>query len=185
VPKLSHHLITGVKLGVTRWRTDPKATAIDVGVSSIGQALGWTLFQDFIGIGMKPVWRPGLGHKLSPKLQKRLPATSTTAWTLKVIEIASDATKMPIEGRLYRELGVVPDAVATLVTQPLWSFIEVVEKLIGVIRHPERVNDPDQIADSISSIYGTWTRNGMSMLLIIGGRQMRNKLPHPQTVTIL
>ena len=182
MPNLLQHLATGVRLGVKRWQTDPAATAIDVGLSSVGQALGWTLFQDYIGIGMKPLWRPGKLHGVASRTQLRLPFTAAIAWTLKMIEISSDATKMPIEGLLYRELGVVPDAVATLVTQPLWSAIVVVEKLIGIIRHPERVNTPEQMADSISSIYGTWTRNGLSLLLIWRGRQLRNMLGHPQTV---
>jgi hypothetical protein len=178
---LTRHFVTGVKLGITRWRVDPKATVLDVAFSGIGQVWFWTGGQDFIGIGMNAKWLPGLGHRLAPMIQQRLPATAPTAWMIKVIEIASDATKMPIEGKLYRELGIVPDAVAALVTQPLWSGIEVGEKLIGIWLHPERVNTPEQVADSLSSIYGTWTRNLLSLLMLYRGRALRNKLGHPQT----
>jgi len=179
---LRRQLTTGVKLGVRRWKTDPKATGIDIGASLVGQLLFWTIGQDFIGVGMRPKWLPGLGHKLAAAIQPKLPQTARVAWTIKVIEIASDATKIPIEGRLYREQGVVPDAVAAAVTQPLWSTIEVGEKLFGVIMHPERVNTPEQVADSISSIYGTWTRNILSLILWRYGPRARSWLRHPQPV---
>ena len=164
-------LVDGAKLGVSRWRSNPRSTATDIGLSSIGQLMFWTVGQDFIGIGMDRKWGPGLGHRIAPVIQKRLPATPAVAWTIKAIEIASDATKMPIEGKLYRELGIVPDAVAAAVTQPAWSYIEVVEKVIGILRHPERVNTPSQVEDSISSIYGTWTRHLLSLALLRYGRQ--------------
>lgn len=172
----------GVSLAIRRWDNDPRATVLDIAVSAIGQLWFWTGGQDFIGIGMNPKWLPGMGHKLAPRIQRHLPDKAATAWMLKFIEIASDATKMPIEGRLYRQVGIVPDVVGAALTQPLWSGIEVTEKLIGVIRHPERINTPQQIADSLSSIYGTWTRNILSLLFFRYGRQLRNKLGRPQTV---
>jgi hypothetical protein len=174
-----------LRLGLRRWREQPAATTTDAGFSLIGQAMFWTVGQDFIGVGMMPKWLPGLGHKLAPSIQRRLPQTATIAWAVKVVEIASDATKIPIEGKMFAEEGFVPDGWAYLITQPLWSWIEAVEKIVGVILHPERVNTSEQVSDSISSIYGTWTRNGLSLLLMQGGRgaRWRNKLGRPQPIT--
>jgi hypothetical protein len=149
-----------VCLAILRWRQEPKAMAVDLAVSLVyGQGVMWTIGQDFIGFGMKPIWRPGFGHKIAPIISGRLPHTPCVYWSVKTLELVSDATKMPIEGRLFQDRGVVPDVVAQGVTQPLWSYIEVLEKLYGLVIHPERVEDAQQLEDSISSIYGTWTRN--------------------------
>ncbi len=176
---IRRQLASGVKLAGQRWRSNPAGTSTDIVLSLAGQAFLWTVGQDFIGVGMDRKWGPGLGHRIAPAIQRRLPDSPAVAWTLKVIEIASDATKMPIESHLYREIGIVPDAVAAAVTQPLWSFIEVVEKITGCINHPERVNDPKQVADSISSIYGTWSRNALSLAFLRYGRAYRSRVGSP------
>lgn len=173
-------LAAGVQLGVRRWRHDPVATAIDIGASSTGQMFFWTIGMDQIGIGMNPKWQPGYGHHLVSKL--RLPDSATMAWAIKIVEILSDASKMPFEGKLYAELGIVPDAVAAGFTQPLWSYIEVAEKVLSVAVYPERVNTPEQIQNSLACIYGTWTRHGLSLLFLVFGGKLRGKLTHPQTI---
>jgi len=146
------------------WRTKPLQTAQKIGQSAYGQLFFWTVGQDFIGVGMDKKWGPGFGHVLARRITRHLPQTVQAAWIIKFIEIASDATKMPIEGLLYQRDGVVPDAVSAAATQPLFSAVEVIEKIIGIIRHPERVHNQNQVEDSVSSIYGTWTRNGLSWL---------------------
>lgn len=176
---IRRQLTGGVVLAGQRWKTNPSGASTDIVLSLVGQAFFWTVGQDFIGVGMDRKWGPGLGHRIAPAIQRRLPESASVAWGLKVIEIASDATKMPIEGYLYREIGIVPDAVAAAVTQPLWSFIEVVEKITGCINHPERVNEPNQVADSISSIYGTWSRNALSLAFLRYGRAYRSKAGNP------
>ena len=174
-------LEAAVRQAITGWRNDPKGSLIDLGLALVyGQGVMWTIGQDFIGVGMNPKWRPGIGHKLAPKIAAKLPHTTRVYWLVKVVEIASDATKMPLEGRLLRRVGVVPDVVAQAIPQPLWSFIEVVEKLVGLVRYPERVTTPEQLEDSISSIYGTWTRNLAGLVLLRYGpgwrRWLRAKL---------
>lgn len=172
-------LRSNLKLAGTRWHDNPAGTGTDILLSGIGQAYFWTIGQDFIGIGMDKKWGPGLGHLVAPFLQKRLPQTAAVAWTVKAVEIASDATKMPIESKLYRDLGLVPDAVAALTTQPAWSLFEVLEKIFGITRHPERVNTPSQVTDSLSSIYGTWSRNLLSLGMARYGRRYRELVGDP------
>ena len=164
-------LQSNLKLARSRWHDNPAGTGTDILLSGIGQVYFWTIGQDFIGIGMDKKWGPGLGHLVAPVIQKRLPQNAVIAWTIKVVEIASDATKMPIESKLYRDLGLVPDAVAALTTQPAWSLFEVLEKIIGITKHPERINTPGQITDSLSSIYGTWSRNLLSLGMARYGRR--------------
>ncbi|MBI2798027.1 hypothetical protein HYX70_01855 [Candidatus Saccharibacteria bacterium] len=173
----------GVALGARRWRNDWRATGFDILLSTSGQAFFWTLGQDFIGLSMRPKWLPGVGHVLARKLQPLMPQTASFAWTMKFAEIACDALKMPVEGRLYRQSGIIPDGWACLITQPGWSFIEVADKLAGVILCPELVNDHQQVEDSMSSIYGSVTRLALCSLFFstFGSKSLERKR-HPQKV---
>lgn len=173
----------GVVLGVRRWRNNPRATSLDIGISLSGQAFFWTLGQDFIGLSMRPKWLPGLGHVIARKLQPQLPQTTTFAWIIKAVEITCDALKMPVEGKLYAEFGIIPDGWACLITQPLWSGFEVADKVAGLITCPDLVDDPEQVQDSISSIYGSVTRLALGALFFSTlGEKSRHRQRHPQKV---
>lgn len=167
----------GLTVGVTSWKTDPFRMLADVLVSTVyGQGIFWTIGQDYIGVYMNPKLKPGLGHRLARLIKRQLPDNDALAWALKLIEIGLDATKIPVEGRLYAELGVIPDGWAALVTQPGWSYIEVVEKTSGILLYPDRVTVPGNVEDSISSIYGTLVRHLGSAILWRYGPAIRTKL---------
>lgn len=141
------------------WQQDPKRMVGEILFSFIcGQGVFWKFGYDFIGLAMKPRAQMGLGQTVGSAVSARLPKYPSVVWIVKAVEILADWGKIPIEGSLYRQTGVVPDAIACTVTQPLWSTLEVAEKLAGVLAYPERVNDPDQIRASIGSIYGSLFR---------------------------
>ncbi len=87
---------------------------------------------------MSPVKQLGLGQTVARKVYEVIPHNAVSAWGIKIAEILTDAGKMPIEGVLYLKHGFVPDGVAAIVTQPLWSSIETAEKVAGVALKPER-----------------------------------------------
>lgn len=105
----------------------------------------------------------GLGRKVAKAVYDRLPDSPLVPWMIKGAEIAADMSKIPVEGALYRRHGVVPDGVAALVSQPLWSAIETGEKLAGAFAHPEKVGQPESVKVSIGCIYGTAVRHLASL----------------------
>lgn len=118
---------------------------------------------------MSPVKQLGLGQTVARKVYEVIPHNAVSAWGIKIAEILTDAGKMPIEGVLYLKHGFVPDGVAAIVTQPLWSSIETAEKVAGVALKPEKVNTEDQILLSLGCIYGSLFRYFLvGIYLLIG-----------------
>lgn len=170
----------GLVISGKRWRRSPAGAVADVIVSLIGQAFFWTVGQDFIGVFMKSKWKPGLGHLFARKIHAKLPENDWLAWALRITEIALDATKCNIEGDLFKSVQIIPDAWAYIVTQPVWSVMEASEKTSGMILFPERVVLPENVEDSISSMYGTLSRDLLSILVFKPfGHKIRAKLGRP------
>jgi hypothetical protein len=138
-----------------------------------GQAIFFIFGYDQWGLFMRPKVQLGFGQKVAHWAYDRLPHTSSFAWILKAVEIAADAGKMPIEGALFSRRGVVPDGLAALVTQPLFSGIETAEKVLGAALHPERVAEPYQMRMSLGCIYGSLFRYGLTAMLWVASTPRR------------
>jgi hypothetical protein len=154
------------------WRDDPAQMVIK---AFLGLAIGqifWRLGYDQLGLFMSPKLQVGPGQALAAAVYRRLPPGPRTAWTVKLIEIACDASKMPVERRLYLERGYVADIIGTLATQPLWSGIETAEKIAGAALHSERVDTPEQVQVSIGCIYGTLVRYAADLIIWRYGDRM-------------
>jgi hypothetical protein len=130
-----------------------------------GQAIFWRFGYDQIGLFMRPKVQLGAGQKIAGWAYNRIPPSLTSAWTIKVIEILTDAGKIPIEGAVYKKHGFVPDIVAALVKQPGWSVFETAEKLTGAVLYPKRVANPEQVKVSLGCIYGSVFRYALAGLL--------------------
>lgn len=162
------------------WREHPMRMVARAIVSLlVGQGIFWKFGYDQLGIGMDPKVQLGTGVKLADRAANWLPETARVAWTLKAIEIVADAGKMPLEGKAFARHGIVPDVVAFLVTQPLWSLIEALEKLVGAVRHPERVTTPEQIRLSIACIFGNCFRYVLAGFVIVTGGLLNRWLTDP------
>ena len=165
---------------LTEWRTNPRDMIARAVVSAlIGQGIFWRFGYDQLGIGMDPKVQLGRGVQLADRVAEILPETATVAWSLKVIEIIADAGKMPLEGAALARHGLVPDVVAFLVPQPLWSLIETFEKLVGAVKHPERVNTPEQIRLSLGCIFGSMFRYMLAGLVIMFGTYLNRFMTNP------
>lgn len=136
---------------------------------AVGQGLFWTFGYDQLGLFMNPKKQFGLGQKLARSVAKYLPATPRVTWLVKLVEIATDFGKMPLEGEVYKRYGICPDVVACAATQPLWSLAEGIEKSLGVVLHPERVNTKQQLEVSLACIYGSIFRYGQAAALLYVG----------------
>jgi hypothetical protein len=112
----------------------------------------------------------GAGRRVAETAYEKLPDSQVTPWVVKAVEIAADSSKIPIESALFSRYGIVPDGVAALVSQPLWSTIEASEKLAGAIAHPERVGQPESVKVSIGCIYGTTVRHLASAGILLAGK---------------
>lgn len=143
---------------VQGWRQDPIKMTTRIIVATIaGQWALWFIGHDQIGFFMKPLFRVGPGQSWSQKFYDRhIPKTHRVSVVLKAIEIGLDAGRMPAEGLLQARRGFVPDGLATAVTSPLWQFYETIEKLLGVVTHPERIDDTAAL--SLANIYGNLVR---------------------------
>lgn len=173
-------LLRSVRQSYQGWRENPFRMIAQLVTSTIvGQALFWRIGYDQLGIAMDPKREFGVGAKLADKVASQLPDTARTAWTIKTVEILADLGKMPIEGQAYARHGITPDVVACAVTQPLWSGIEAVEKTVGVLTHPERVNTPEQIRLSLACIYGSLVRYGLGFFVIATGKYLNRWLTNP------
>ena len=168
-----------VKL-INQWHANPEGMASRVITSAIvGQGVFWLLGSDQIGLFMNPKLRMGRGPSIGRFVYSRLPHTKTTARTVKVIEILTDASRAPLEGALYRRHGITPDAIATLVTQPLWSLIEAAEKIAGVVIHPERLEDDEQVIQSLANIYGNVFRWGLTGAIWAAASPINRRVSKP------
>jgi hypothetical protein len=124
----------------------------------IGQAFFWILGYDQIGLGWDTKKEYGLGQVIGEKVINKMPIDEATGWMVKYAEVVLDAVRMGTEGATYLRFGFVPDAVACVVTQPLWSGIEVTEKVVSTARQPEMIGTREQILLSIKCIYGSLFR---------------------------
>jgi hypothetical protein len=170
-------VMQGLRQAASGWRQDPAKMAGKIGASFVvGQMIFWLIGSDQIGFFMDPKKRFGIGLRIGRAVNRRLPQTAIAAWTVKVIEVLTDAARMPIEGALYRRHGIVPDAVAAAVTQPAWTAFEVAEKVSGVVLHPERINTPFQVEQSLANIYGSLFRYAQSAVLWYAGQAVNRHL---------
>jgi len=158
-------------LSAERWRDDP-AKQVERAILSaiVGQGLSWGPGYDQLGVLMNTKVEFGLGQKVARAIFSELPESARVAWTVKIIEILMDASRIPVEAKLYRDYGVTPDIVADVVTQPLWTVIEVAEKAAGAIAHPERVVQPEAVKVSIGCIYGSAFRHLTGGLVFLIGK---------------
>jgi hypothetical protein len=148
-----------VKKAAQGWQNNPGEMVKDIAVSFIaGQGIYWVLGYDQFGFFMNPVKQVGRGDAIAGKVAARLPKTAVVAWVAKATEILSDALRIKLEGEAYRRHGVTPDFVATAVSSPLWQMLEVSEKTMGAILHPERVTTPEGVKLSLACIYGNLFR---------------------------
>jgi hypothetical protein len=163
------------------WRRDPIHMSTNLILSFIfGQGLFWKWGSDQISIGGKnPKLEMGLGQAVAEKVYDRIPHTPTMAWTLKAIEIAGDYSKCPIEGATYHKHEITPDIVSCGVTQPAWSRIETVDKIVGAIRDPGWVTSEKGMKLAISCIYGTLFRILQNAVLYVCGGWIRRYIGDP------
>jgi len=152
------------------WMADPIAMVSKIIFSFIfGQLIFWLLGYDQFGLFMKTVKEFGVGQKIANYIAQRLPLNALVCWIVKAVEILTDAGKIPIEGLLYLKIGFVPDALATLVTQPAWSTFETAEKITGAIVNSKAVTTPKQLRVSLACIYGSLFRYLLAGLLWVFG----------------
>lgn len=161
------------------WREDPVKMGSKIVVGfAVGQGVFWLIGYDQLGLFMDTKKQFGIGAEIAEAVARRLPEGTAVYVTVKALEIITDALRIPIEGAVYRRYQFAPDIVATIVTQPLWTTLEVAEKTAGVFLHPERVTDPKQLLVSIACIYGNLFRyvlaaviwkKGDAIYRIIGG----------------
>jgi hypothetical protein len=169
IPVLSF-IILGVEYSVHGWTTNPAAMITKILFSFLfGQAIFWIIGYDQFGLFMDPKKQLGFGQRIAEWVANKLNRTNTLAWTVKIIEIITDAGKIVTEGFLYIRSGFAPDALAVLVTQPLFSTIETAEKITGAIVNPQKVNTDDQLKLSIGCIYGSLFRYFMAGFLWVFG----------------
>lgn len=141
----------------------------------VGQGVFWTLGYDQLGLFMNPKKQFGLGQRIAKSIAKRLPSNQKMIWFVKLLEIGTDFGKMPLEGAVYKKYGICPDVVACATTQPFWSLAEGLEKTLGVVLHPERVNNKKQLEVSLACIYGSLFRYGQSAALLYAGSRMERR----------
>lgn len=173
-------VFANLKSGWRGWHENPIRMVAQLLVSFvIGQGIFWRFGYDQLGIAMNPKQEFGTGVKLAEQIDARLPSHPAVAWALKLVEIFADFGKMPLEGAAYARHGLVPDVVAAGVTQPLWSAIEGVEKTLGAVMHPERVDTPEQRRLSIGCIYGSLFRYLLASVVIMTGTYLNKFLTDP------
>lgn len=164
-------IVSNVKLAIDGWRTDPVRMIAQIPASFVvGQALFWPFGYDQLGLFMNPLVEFGNGERVAAAIYPLLPHTDMTAWTLKVIEILTDFARGPLEGVSYARHGLTPDALANVFTQPLFSTLEALEKLLGATIHPERVTTEAGTKLSLACIFGSLFRMGITVLIIVFGR---------------
>jgi hypothetical protein len=170
-------ITTNVRLAISGWKNEPEEMIAKAIVSfALGQGLYWKLGSDQLGISMDPKVTMGKGLSIGKVVYSRLPHTSEVAWGIKVIEIITDAARGPIEALVYERHGLTPDGVCTLITPPLWPYIEALEKTHGAIKYPERVTLDAQVAQSLANIYGNLFRYGHTGVLLIAGDHVNKRL---------
>lgn len=169
-------IVPNAELSVERWREDPARQLGKVALSAAaGQGVFWSIGYDQLGMLMDTKVQLGFGRRVADAVYTRLPQSPATPWVVKAMEIAMDASKIPVEGALCHRHGVVPDGVAALVSQPLWSVLETAEKLAGALAHPERVTQPEAVKVSIGCIYGTSVRHVASILILLAGNSITTR----------
>lgn len=170
----------GVVIARDAWRDDPIKMTSKVVVSlAAGQSIGWLIGYDQLGLFMDTKKQFGIGAEVATAIVRYLPESTTVYGAIKALEILADAARIPIEGALFRRYQIVPDALAAVVTQPLWTTFEVAEKVSGVILHPERVNDPDQAIVSLACVYGSVFRIAVSLVIWKKGDSIYRYLGQP------
>ena len=170
---LRRRIVSDIQDAARSWRQTPATMAGKVGLSfAAGQGIFWQAGYDQLGLFMNPKFQIGFGQRVADELYARLPHTPQMAWGVKLVEVLADAGKIPIEGALYRRYGIVPDGVAALVTQPLWSALETAEKITGAFVHPERVRQPEQVKLSLGCIYGSLFRYLLAGLFLLVGKSI-------------
>lgn len=170
-------IFRGVMKALSGWWTDPlKMVATLIVAAIVGQGIGWIFGSDQIGFFMRIQFRVGAGVSFGQWLAGILPATTSTGWAVKLLEIAFDTLRIPVEAAVFFRHGFVPDVVATAVTQPLWTIIEVSEKIAGIAVNSRAIGTRPQIESSIISIYGSTFRLGQNLVLWFFGYQIYNFL---------
>jgi hypothetical protein len=166
-------IVSNVKLAAKGWRENPVRMVAQIIVSSaVGQGIFWRIGYDQLGVAMDPKKQFGVGEAIAEWAYPHLPHTATMAWTLKGLEVMTDFARGPAEGALYGDVGITPDGLANLFTQPLWSTMESVEKLIGAVVKPERVVAPEGVKLSIACIYGSIFRLALTVALFLVRKQL-------------
>lgn len=166
-------IVDNLKHAARGWRSNPPRMIAQIIMSFIfGQGLFWRFGYDQLGVFMNPKKQFGLGERVAARVYPLIPPTPAAAWTIKVVEIATDFVRGPVEGALYTRHGMTPDAVADVFTQPLWSTAEAAEKAIGAIMRPERVTTPEGVKLSLACIYGNVFRLGITGLLLLAGKYL-------------
>lgn len=156
----------GLAAAIAGWTADPIHMFVAIAFSLVvGQGIFWIFGFDQFGWHLAPFKQLGLGVTVAEWIAARIPHTPTVIWTVKALEVLTDFGKVPIEGMLYIRFGFVPDGLAALVTQPLWSTIETAEKISGAIARPDIVVTSDQLRLSLGCIYGSLFRYAQSAVL--------------------
>jgi hypothetical protein len=174
-------IVGDVKAAIQLWKLEPAKATSQLATSAIvGQGIFWTLGYDQLGLFMNPKKQFGNGQAVASWLAPRIPLSTRSAWIIKGVEVLTDLSRGPAEAALMRRHGFTPDAVAWLVTQPLFSaVIETVEKIFGVFVHPERVVTQEQMELSLACIYGSLFRLIQTALLYSFGNVINRVLTKP------
>ncbi|HET6622800.1 MAG TPA: hypothetical protein VFG56_02595 [Candidatus Saccharimonadales bacterium] len=173
-------LVANFRLAVNGWRDDPiKMTARLTASALIGQTIFWKFGYDQLGVGMRPQKEFGQGRRVAAWAATKLTLDLQTAVALKVVEVLTDFGKGPLEAACYRRCGVVPDALAFVVTQPLWSTFEAFEKSVSAVSDPRRLATPEQIELSLACIYGSLFRYGQAAILLLVGKRVNRLIVRP------
>lgn len=164
------------------WQHEPAEMAVKLELSAVcGQGVFWLLGYDQLGFFMKPRWEFGTGRWVARRVRRHLPAGAAVAWTVKAVELSTDALRAFTEAKVYERHRMTPDVMTAFLTPGLWTLgYEVPEKLLGVLLHPERVNRPDQVELSLACIYGSLFRYAQALALYYAGDALYAKLGQPQ-----
>lgn len=182
---MASFIALGVRYAIHGWGTDPISMIVKIIFSFVfGQAIFWIIGYDQFGLFMDPKKQLGFGQRIAERIVGKLHQTAVLSWTVKLVEIITDAGKIATEGFLYIRSGFAPDALAVLITQPFFSTIETAEKITGAIVNPQRVNTKDQLRLSIGCIYGSLFRYVMAGFLWIFGTGIYRFLGLPVEVII-
>lgn len=164
--------LSALRWAISGWREDrPLMIARIVVTFAVGQLVYWNAGgSDQFGVSMNPKKTVGLGPKVGQWVYPQLPHGSTTAWSLKAVEIVTDYGRGFTDGAVLRRHGITTDFLCVLIPAPWWPTIEAAEKAHGAIKHPDRVTTEAQQIQSIANIWGNLYRFLHAALLwVVGG----------------